>query len=175
MGIKKRLAGAALAAGIGVAAISGGTFALFTANASNTGNTFSAGTVKIADVTDGAAFSSTTFFSNLAPGDNETATLTIENTGSLNAWVKIDTTTESGALFGGSHPLDITFPAEEVLIPAGGSYTFNVGYSFPIDAGNEYQDADGEVTFNIKAVQSRNNGDVDNDGVKDAGESATAW
>ncbi|MBT2692601.1 TasA family protein [Bacillus sp. ISL-55] len=175
MGIKKRLAGAAMAAGIGVAAISGGTFALFTANASNTGNTFTAGTVEISDVTGGAAFSSTSFFSDLAPGDNETATLTIENTGSLNAWVKIDSTTETGDLFGGAYPLDITFPSEEVLIPAGGSYTFNVSYNFPIDAGNEYQGDTGEVTFNIKAVQSRNNGDADNDGVKDAGEAATAW
>jgi spore coat-associated protein N len=175
MGIKKQLAGAVLAAGVGVAAISGGTFALFTSSASNTGNTFTAGTLTIADVTGGAAFATSTHIGNLAPGDSDSKTLTINNTGSLHAWVKIDSATKTGDLFGGTHPVNVTYDTAPVLIPAGGSYTFNVGYNFSIDAGNEYQGDTGSVTFNVVAVQSKNNGDVNNNGVADSGDAPLQW
>jgi spore coat-associated protein N len=175
MNIRKQLLGAAMATAIGAAAIGGGTYALFTDSAANAGNTFTAGTVNIEDVTGGAALSTTTFISNLAPGDSETATLTVENQGSLNAWVQIDEAVTSGDLFGGTTPVTISYDGDAVLIPAGESYTFNVGYSFPLAAGNEYQGDQGEVTFNINAVQSRNNGDLNNDGVADPGEAPVSW
>jgi spore coat-associated protein N len=175
MNIKKQLLGAAMATAIGAAAIGGGTYALFTDSAANAGNTFTAGTVNIEDVTGGAALSSTTFISNLAPGDAETATLTVENQGSLNAWVKIDGAATSGDLFGGSNPLTVSYDQGVVLIPAGQSHTFNVGYNLPLAAGNEYQGDQGEVTFDIKAVQSRNNGDTNNNGVADSGEAPGSW
>lgn len=173
MGIKKRLAGAAMAAGIGVAAISGGTFALFTAEASNTGNTFTAGTVVISDATGGAALSTTSFISNLAPGDNETATLSVTNNGNLDAWVAIDSATNNnngiandniGDLFEGANPLTISYDTAPVRLAPGATATFNVGYSFPLAAGNEYQGDTGEVTFNVKAVQARNNTLADGSG-----------
>jgi spore coat-associated protein N len=175
MGIKKQLAGAVLAAGVGIAAISGGTFALFTANASNSGNTFTAGTITIADATGGAAFATSQHIGNLAPGDSDSKTLTINNTGSLHAWVKIDSATKTGDLFGGANPVSVTYDTAPVLIPAGGSYTFNVGYSFPLAAGNEYQGDTGSVTFNVVAVQSKNNGDVNNNGVVDTGDAPVSW
>jgi predicted ribosomally synthesized peptide with SipW-like signal peptide len=74
---------------LGAALIGGGTFALFTSETSNEGNTFTAGTLEIQDVTGGSAFSLTQYFQNLAPGDSENGAIKIKNNGTLDAWVKI--------------------------------------------------------------------------------------
>jgi spore coat-associated protein N len=153
MGIKKRLAGAALAAGIGVAAISGGTFALFTSSATNDANTFAAGTLTIEDITGGngsAAFTVT----NMAPGDSGNGTVKIKNSGSLDAWVAIDTANDTGDL---APALNITADTTAVLIPAGEEADFTVNYDLPLATGNEYQGKSAQLDVVFKAVQAKNN------------------
>ncbi|WP_066315650.1 TasA family protein [Bacillus sp. FJAT-29814] len=173
MSLKKKMGAALFTTAMGAALIGGGTFALFTNEATNAGNTFTAGKVIISDATGGAALSTTSFISNLAPGDTENATVTVKNDGNLDAWVKIEGVTTNkddianngvGDLFEGANPLQITHQATPVLIPHGESRTLTVGYNFPREAGNEYQGDTGSVTFNLKAVQSRNNTLGDNSG-----------
>ncbi|RFU65365.1 TasA family protein [Peribacillus glennii] len=175
MSIKKKIGGALLGTAMGAALIGGGTFALFTAEASNSGNTFTAGTVKINDISGGAVLSTTANIGNLAPGDTDNATLTIENKGTLDAWVKLDNYTTNanatfkdgtGDLFEGSTPVTITHDQGAVKVPKNGTATFNVAYSFPKAANNDYQAATGTVTFNVKAVQARNNTKTDDSGPK---------
>ncbi|QQE74838.1 SipW-dependent-type signal peptide-containing protein [Brevibacillus composti] len=170
LGLKGKFGMALASTALGAALIGGGTFALFSDTAANEGNTFTAGTLTIEDVTGGAAFDYTVYFDNLAPGDSENEQLTIRNTGSLDAWVAIDTdnTTTTGALFEGDTPLTLTLDGDTVLIPAGGEATFDVSYNFPLEAGNEYQEATGTASIAIKAVQARNNTNA-------AGDGPTAW
>lgn len=171
--MKKKIALAMISTAMGAALVGAGSFALFTDSATNAGNNFTAGTVDITDVTGGAALSTTAFIGNLAPGDAENATLTIRNDGSLDAWVRISSATNNGNgnfgdgvgdLFEGPTPLTISYDGGAVLVPAGGQTTFNVGYSFPLAAGNDYQGDTGSVTFNVDAVQARNNTNVGNTG-----------
>jgi spore coat-associated protein N len=160
MGIKKRLSGAVLAAGIGVAAISGGTFALFTAEATNTGNTFSAGTLTLEDLSGGPIASQAVNFDNLAPGDNGTVTMTVKNNGSLDAWVKIDDVSTNASKTGGlfdAGGLTLTLDADVVKVPAGGQTTFDVDYDFPLSADNSFQGDTGSFNVVVQAVQARNN------------------
>lgn len=135
--------------------ISAGTFALFTAEAVNEGNTFATGTLTIEDITngEGGVFN----VSNMAPGDSGEGAITIKNTGSLDAWVKVDSVDTEGALFEGNNPIALTYSSDVIKIKAGQSKSFDVNYSFPRAAGNEYQGAAGEATFNFKAVQTKNN------------------
>jgi spore coat-associated protein N len=165
MNLKKKIGGGLLAAALGASLIGGGTFALFTDSVTNTGNTFTAGTVSIDDLTgNGNVFTSALYVSNLAPGDNETGTITVQNNGSLDAWVRIDTanSTTSGTLFGGATPMQITYAANVVLVPAGGQTTLDVEYNLPLAADNSYQGATGTINVAVQAVQSRNNTNVTN-------------
>jgi spore coat-associated protein N len=175
MSIKKKLLMATGTMALAAMLVSAGTFALFTSEATNAGNTFTSGTVSIEDVTGGAAFNQTMFFDNLAPGDGESATVTIENNGSLDAWVRIDTSNSvgTGALFEGTHPLAITLDGDVVQIPADGSATFDVSYSFPLAADNSYQEATGSLDINFQAVQVRNNVNTAGDGPISWNEDAT--
>jgi spore coat-associated protein N len=139
----------------------GSTFAFFTDTATNSSNTLNAGKVQIQDVTGKAAFSQTLHFNNLAPGDSETANVSVQNTGNLDAWVYLDgpasSQTESGALFQGAHPLAITFDSNPLLLHPGETKPLSVSYSLPRDAGNEYQNASGTMNIVIDAVQARDN------------------
>lgn len=173
MKLMKKLGMAMATTALGAMLIGGGTYALFTDTAENEGNTFTAGTLVIEDVTGGAAFSFTQYFNNLAPGDSESATITIKNDGSLAAWVKLDGYTDNGDgemgneigdLFDGDYPLTISLDSKFELIPPGESRSFTVSYSFPSDAGDEYQGATGTVDIHVKAVQARNNTKPDNSG-----------
>lgn len=164
MSLKKKIAGALGATAMGAALISGGTFALFTANATNEGNSATAGTLSIADITKGdgsAAFVVT----NLAPGDNGTATVTIKNTGSLDAWVAIDSALDTGDL---APVLDVTPDAAPKNIAAGTSADFTVNYNLQLTAGDTYQGKKADLDVKFKAVQSKNN-------VNAAGDGPASW
>lgn len=173
MSIKKKLGGAILTTALGATLIGGGTFALFHSTAENTGNTFTAGTLKISDVTGGAVFKDSVNIGNLVPGDKDQKTLTIQNDGNLDAWVKIDAVTTDadniannniGDLFEGANKVQISYDTASVLIPANSTYTFNTKFEFPKVAGDEYQGKSGTATFNVKAVQARNNTNNANNG-----------
>lgn len=153
---KKKLLMAMGTMAIAAMLISAGTFALFTAEAVNEGNTFATGTLTIEDITNGngsAAFK----VANMAPGDKGNGELTIKNTGSLDAWVKVDSVDTEGALFSGDNPIELKYSSDTVEVKSGESQVFKVSYQFPLAAGNEYQGKDGSATFNFKAVQSKNN------------------
>jgi spore coat-associated protein N len=155
--------------------VGAGTFALFTGTATNSGNAFTAGKVQISDVTGKSAFSQTAHFNNLAPGDSESANVSVQNTGNLDAWVYLDgpasIQTESGAVFHGAHPLAITFHSNPVLLHPGETKGLSVSYSLPRDAGNEYQNASGTMDIVIDAVQARDNTNAEGTGPQDIGSS----
>jgi spore coat-associated protein N len=168
MNIKKQLGMALATTALGATLLAGGSLALFSSTAANEGNTFTAGTVVINSLPTGAVFATSTNIGNMAPGDQDNKVLTVTNNGTLDAWVKISDIATSGDLFVGVTPLAVTFDGGAVLIAAGQSHDFNVGYSFPLAAGNEYQGDSGTVTFNVAAVQDRNNTNA-------AGNGPTAW
>ncbi|QSO47295.1 TasA family protein [Alicyclobacillus mengziensis] len=162
MGMKSKVAMAVLSSAAGAAMIAGGTFALFTAQTSNTGNTFTAGTVAIQDYTGGPVASHTVYFNSLAPGDSGTLVMTVKNTGSLKAWVKIDSDltihSESGALFTGDYPLYMNLQSQSpVTVDPGQTVQLRVPWSFPVEAGNYYQGTHGWFNLVVDAVQYRNN------------------
>jgi spore coat-associated protein N len=169
--IKKKIGGALMGTALGAALIGGGTFALFTSSATNEGNAAETGTLTIADITGGngsAAFNVT----NMAPGDSGTGTVTIQNTGSLDAWVAIDSATETGDL---APALNVTTDSTPVIIKSGQTASFTVDYELPIGTGNEFQGKTATLDVNFKAVQSKNNGDANDNGVADSGEAPTSW
>lgn len=168
MSIKAKIGMAAAATVLGAALVGGGTFALFTSSATNAGNTFTAGTVIITDTTGGPVASQAVNFSNLAPGDNGTVSMTVKNDGTLDEWVHINTAasgaTSAGDLFGGATPLALTYDADVVKLAPGTSYTFDIGYEFPLAADNSYQGDSGTFSIVVDAVQARNNTNTTNDG-----------
>ena len=178
MGLKWKLAMAVagFTASAGVVAV--GTLAMFTNASTSEASQFKAGTLTIADTTGTSAFQTALYVNNLAPGDSEDGVIHIKNAGTLDAFVSIknvDTAGHGGgqhhgdhpengqgpmSLFGGQTPLVVTFENNSnhpVLIPAGQTATLKVHYSMPLDAGNKYQGKPAVATFNVQAVQVRNN------------------
>ncbi len=94
MGLKTKLAMALISSAAGAAMIAGGSFALFSDTTTNSGNTFTAGTVTITDNTAaGAIFNGDALVGNLAPGDSgSTGSLSVTNSGTLDEWVGLKTT-----------------------------------------------------------------------------------
>jgi len=145
------------------ALITGATFALFTAQTENLNNTFSAGTVSLGNVALGACDIGDP--DNLAPGDSGSCTVEVTYSGSLEAFIGVQFSTE-GALFGGLHPVSVSLTGGEgnhkgyYLLGKyddGDKAEVTVDWSFPIDAGNDYQGASGTVNLKFVAVQARNN------------------
>ena len=181
MGLTTKLAMAMVTSAAGAAMIAGGSFALFTGSATNNSNTFTAGTVAIADYTGGPVASTMEYFNNLAPGDTNTKNVTIKNTGNLDAWVNVDVAatqkTAAGTLFSGATPLLLSYGVDgtnkPIFIKAGASATFPVTYLFPRTAGNSYQGATGSVNIQFDAIQARNNSSTDGSSPTDAPNSAS--
>jgi len=148
----------------------GVTFALFTDSAQSSTSALAAGTLVIDSVTpQGAVFSTDIHYSNLAPGDTGSGTLTVINNGSLDALVSIsgfvyDTDTNPASLFGGATPLALSETNGIIPISAGGTADFTINYSFPSDAGNSYQGNFGTATINVHAIQAPNSGTVNSQG-----------
>lgn len=174
MSLKKKMGAALFTTAMGAALIGGGTFALFTSQATNDGNTAQAGTLSISDITGPLGDGSAAFtVSNMAPGDTGTATVTIKNNGSLDAWVAIDSAIDTGDL---APVLDITAPTAAVIIPAGQSAPFIVNYSLQRGAGNEYQGDSAALDIKFKAVQSKNNlNDPNGDGDTSDANGPASW
>lgn len=159
MGIKTKLGLALATTAVGASLVGAGTFALFTSEATNKGNTFTAGTLTIEDVTEGKLASQALNFDNLAPGDEGDLTLTVKNSGSLDAWVKLDDakSTGTGDLFSGATPLKLTLDSDVEKVAAGGTATFTIHYKLPLEADNTYQGKTGTFDVVVDAVQVRNN------------------
>ncbi|KRF35912.1 TasA family protein [Paenibacillus sp. Soil787] len=154
--IKSKVTSMLLITALGTALVAGGTSALFTANASNTNNTFASGSVSIT-AGNAPVFSTTdVVFNNMAPGDAGTKTISVTNTGSLDAWVRVKKITTSGALFSGATPLTLN-NFEVFQIPAGQSKAFTINYAFKKAADNTYQGTNGIANIEFEAVQVKNN------------------
>lgn len=158
---KRLLASVATTAALS-ALIAGATFALFTDTAENSGNTFTAGTVSLGELTPFTCDISDV--DNLAPGDSGQCTVSVQYRGSLDAFVGVDVEA-SGALFEGDTPIVYQISAPKVdgtyvlgEFSNGEDATVTIDWTFPLEAGNEYQGATGQIDLTFKAVQSRNNG-----------------
>ncbi|TCP52735.1 camelysin-like metallo-endopeptidase [Tumebacillus sp. BK434] len=166
--MKKKIALAMVTTALGATLVGAGSFALFTAETTNTGNNFTAGTLTLQDLSGGPIASQAVNFGNLAPGDNGVVKMTVKNNGSLDAWVRINQTasnaSRTGDLFGGATPLQLIWDAKVVKVPAGGTTTFDVGYLFPLAADNSYQGDTGSFHVVVQAVQARNNTNAANNG-----------
>jgi len=152
--IKGRFLASFVVIGLVAALMAGATYAVFTSTASNDGNVFATGTV---NVTAGV----TTFggaVANMAPGDVVTGEFVVTNTGSLELKYTI-TPSATGVLFEGTAPavLAIVTGEDQGMLAAGASATVHYSVSFPSGAGNEYQDAAGNIVFTVDAQQTANN------------------
>ncbi|SDO66245.1 SipW-cognate class signal peptide [Paenibacillus sp. yr247] len=154
--LKSKVTSMLLITALGTSLVAGGSAALFTAQASNTNNTFAAGTVSI-NAGIAPVFSTTdVVFNNMAPGDAGIKTISVTNTGSLDAWVRVKHISTSGVLFSGATPLTLN-NFEVFQIPAGQSKNYTINYDFKKAADNSYQGANGIANIEFEAVQVKNN------------------
>lgn len=143
------------------------TLALFSASATTETATYTTGTVTL-----GTPSTRLTTVSGLAPGDSGSSTYTIQYTGSLSAWLGLDTSL-SGTLTtcdgGGrltvsisdgtnSYSSNATDQVVGAAAVAGGTTkAFTVSHSLASGAGNDCQDKTATISLTVKAVQARNN------------------
>lgn len=173
MSIKKKIGGALLGTALGAALIGGGTFAIFTDSATNTQNTFTAGTLDI-NVGEEIAFSGT--IGNLAPGDKGSQTFEVTNDGSLQLRYDIAQALEAGAgtLVLGDATKDLKFKIEystdngttyttvtpgnnNIVMDPEASHLYRVTYELPQGADNPYQGGSSDFQLTFSGEQTRNN------------------
>lgn len=133
-------------------AVGGVTLALFTSQAANQNNTFTAGTVDI-EVDNPGAWSA--FYNNMAPGDTVTKTITVKNAGSLELEF-VTVRKKSGALFGGATPATVLITNGMGVLAPGATQAVTVAVSLPLAADNAYQTATGNLDLEFTAFQTRN-------------------
>jgi spore coat-associated protein N len=184
MSLKRKVGAALLTTAMGAALISAGTFALWTSEGAFEGNNFKPGKLEINPVDGGGLIKNQLQLDNLAPGDSKTVQFEVKNDGNLNAWIAFDEEQSNasiqGELFtefeGNKTPLTITYEKTAKLLKPGETATLDLTYTFPRNAPNHYQRANyGYIDVFVKAVQSRNNGDVNDNGVIDPGDAVQNW
>ncbi|AZN40181.1 TasA family protein [Paenibacillus albus] len=161
MSIKTKLVLLTAVTALGATMVAGGSFALFSDQVTNSGNSFASGNVHISDFSGGNVAKTMLNFDNLAPGDTDTKVITIKNDGSLDAYIGVNgpatQSTRSGKLFEGSSPLQISYDKAPKRVAAGQTATLNITYTMPLSADNFYKNAGGTINIVIDAVQARNN------------------
>lgn len=165
--LKKTMAMAMATTALGATLIAGGSFAIFTSSAQNTGNTFAAGTLKVEiDKPDGKLAVGYFTIVNWAPGDSQIQPVVVSNKGTLD--LRYDLALAVGGDLGtGAHPLVITAYSDAAgtvplsvtdrVLAVGGSEIVYVKVEFPKDAGNEYQGKKGTASIKVEAEQTKNN------------------
>lgn len=162
--VKKSIILALLITVVGSMLIAGGTYAIFTSQAANSNNTFTAGTLAInLDKPDGTKYFD---IGNMAPGDNGLSTITVKNDGTLGLRYDVASTL-TGDLTVGDNPIKVTIKDSEgnVIVPgdnnrvlgAGDSEVLAVSWELPIAAGNEYQGDSAAYSLTVNAEQIKNN------------------
>lgn len=165
MSLKKKLAMAVATTTAGAAIMAAGSFALFTSSATNTGNTFASGTLKISmDKPD-----QTKYFDikDMAPGDSGSAKVTVKNEGTLQLRYDIAQAL-AGDLAAGANGLAVTIKDKNdvVITPGadnnrvldpGATEVLTVEYALPIGAENEYQGKQATLGLTVNAEQTKNN------------------
>jgi spore coat-associated protein N len=137
MGLKTKIGLALATTAMGATLAGAGTFALFTSTSNNNGNTFAAGTVKV-DASSGKVFAGSQYLSNMAPGDTETGTLTLTNSGSLDEWVGLEHKLSGGDA---THPNIFASFSSSIDKDAGGQYAtdnhpLQISYSIQVKDKN---------------------------------------
>lgn len=152
--------------------VTGASFALFTATTTNQQNTFSAGTVILM----GNPVPCT--IDNIAPGDTVKCTgapYQVSYTGSLDAWIGLDTTLAgdlttcggggkfTGAVTDQSNKSYNSSLVNQVVAMAhtNDAFTFYAGGTLDISAPNDCQAKSATLTLLVHAVQARNNTKLD--------------
>ncbi len=158
------------------ASVTGGAMALFTDTETNAGNAFTAGTIDLA-LTNGSPLPFSV--SAMAPGDNVTGTLDVDNSGTLDLRYAITTTADGSSILDEQLDLEIKQGAttlysgklssaaigdptqgaqagdQSLLAGTGDTLTFIV--SMPLGTDNSYQGLTCTVDFVFDAEQTDNN------------------
>lgn len=153
--MKTKMFTSMLVIALAAALVGGATMAIFTDEAVNEGNTFTAGEIDINTV---GATTLPLAAGNMAPGDTITGSFIVQNDGSLD--LRFDVSAEgSGDLFDGDTPATVggLGDDQDVELEPGESATVYFTVNLPLEAGNEYQNATGTVDFTIEAEQTANN------------------
>lgn len=153
--MKRKMAVSFVIMALVCALVGGATFAIFTANTTNTGNTFSAGTVAIT-AGDSGITTSGVDITKMAPGDTDEGSFTVTNTGNLKIWYKV-TPNASGALFDGLTPATVKTQTGWLPLDPGASATVSFSVALPLQADNLYQGVSGNLNFTVNAEQFANN------------------
>jgi signal peptidase len=157
---KKKTVASLLVLGLLLALIAGGTFAAFTATASNDNNSFTTGTLMVDQPALNVSGGWT--ITNAFPGFSQSHAFTVRNGGTvpLNWTASI---AGSGTLFGPVNDpdgADDNNPATVSLTPTSGeldpgtSTTVTGIFNMPVAAGNGYQDTAGAVTLTVNGTQA---------------------
>jgi predicted ribosomally synthesized peptide with SipW-like signal peptide len=162
MGLKKKLGLALVTTALSATLVGAGTFAIFTSQATNSANMFTAGTVVIG-VDPASTFAT---IENIAPGDSGSGTVTVSNDGSLELRYDI-TESLTGDLTAGANGLVVTIKDSNgnVIVPgdnnrvlaAGANEVLTVDWNLPLAAGNEYQAKGATLALTFDAEQTKNN------------------
>lgn len=178
--LAKRLSLSLLAIAAISLVVTAASWALFSATTSNVNNTFTAGTVTLDNP---IGFTCSTGTNNIAPGDSGSCSYSVTYTGSLDAWLGIDTALAGGLTTcdGGGHFNVIVSDGTNAYsasgmnqvvgaAPVSGGYTLNLtaNWSLALAAGNPCQAESATLDLMVHAVQSRNN-------TNGAGTGPNAW
>lgn len=132
--------------------IGGATFAIFTDTATNTNNTFSAGTLDVNALNQAI----TVPIDNIAPGDTISGSFVVENNCSLDMWYRVKANV-GGSLFAGATPAVVEFDPANGGLASDVDQTVNFSVKLPVAADNTYQAAEGTLSFTVDAQQMANN------------------
>ena len=159
--MKSRIFMSMLVIALAAALVGGATMSIFTAQGETNEETYAAGTVKI--VAGDQTFYEIDTLKNMAPGDTINGEFVVENTGSLPLWFQVTAVTEevegseNNYLFGGSYPAEVTIADYDNELDPEKDTTIGFSVHLPLQAGNEYQGAQGQLKFLVNAEQSAHN------------------
>jgi hypothetical protein len=170
--MKSRIFVSMLVIALAAALVGGATMSIFTAQGETDEKTYAAGTVALSVSGQGILESSTTMdIGNMAPGDTIDGEFEVTNIGSLPLWFKVGYEA-TGFLFTGGgvealgedngnegkHNATVTILGDypQKLEPRA-SATVGFKVHLPLEAGDEYQEAQGQLKFLVNAEQSAHN------------------
>lgn len=180
--MRKRIVVSMLVIALAAALLGGAAFAWFTDEEKVTAN-FTAGTLDLA-----APVATSLEVTNMAPGDHQDWTVTIENAGTLDMYYRLFF--EGGISGGCNEVLKVSLydgTVEESELPIFGStllsnvnvdnawfdetktyvdadaaaHQYTIRFELPFDTGDDYQGATWNITLNIQATQKDNQTSVD--------------
>ena len=176
--MKSRILVSMLVIALAAALVGGATMSIFTAQGETNEEIYAAGTVKLSVSEPGILGSSTTMdIEKMAPGDTIEGRFDVENIGSLPLWFNVGYEA-SGFLFTGEseggeeavlneengdgekHNATVTIIGKEFLpkeLAPGEKETIGFKVHLPLEAGDEYQEAQGQLKFLVNAEQSAHN------------------